>query len=269
MKIVTYLLAALLIAALGAAALFYFATFQPMAVDYARVKAGLPELDKAKAELKKYKEKEAGEIKETAWINTAAVSLKSGLADEINAGKADVVSAGGTLVVNIAEELLYTPQSKTFSKNTQTLLKLAGLLKGAEVKGKDIFIGNATESVAAHGKGKKKVPAKDALTLASERSVELVKYLGKYGVPQESLVALAYSAKLPDRGFKIKNKKTVIMIGTFPVPPSHDAAAAKPPAATSQPQSVPAGKKETPPAAGTQQSQPKTIPLKPAQPKTN
>ena len=57
MKIVTYLLAALLIAALAAAALFYFSTFQPLAAEFARMKAGMPEVDKAKAELKKYKEK--------------------------------------------------------------------------------------------------------------------------------------------------------------------------------------------------------------------
>jgi outer membrane protein OmpA-like peptidoglycan-associated protein len=263
MKIATYLLGALLAAALGAAALFYFTTFQPMAIDYARLKAGMPELDRAKAELKKYKEKEAQQAKEVAWINPAVEALSTGLADEIKAGRAEVVSAGNTVVINIAEDALYTPGSKTFAKDTQTLLKLASLLKKDELKGKDIFLGNAAEAVAAHGKGKKKVPAKDALTLASERSTELEKYLVKNGVPQESLAALAYSAKLPDRGFKIKNRKTMIIISTCPASPSHDSA--------SKPEASPAAQpKPAQPAAGTPpQTQPKTIPIRPAQPKTN
>ncbi len=69
MKIVTYVLIALLVVTLGAAAFFYLTYYQPMAADYARMKAGIPELDKAKAELKKIKEKES---KETAWLTPAA-----------------------------------------------------------------------------------------------------------------------------------------------------------------------------------------------------
>lgn len=261
MKIVTYLLAALLCAALGAAAIFYFFTFQPMAADYARIKAGIPELDKAKAELKRYKEKEK---QESAWIAPLVETFSNGLNDEIKAGKAEVVSAGNAIIVNIAEDVLYTPGSKTFAKDTQTLLKLASLLKKEGLKGKDIFIGNATEAVAARGKGRKKVPPKDALTLASERSEELVKYLEKYGAPQDSLAALAYSTKLPDRGFKIKNKKTIVMISAVPTANAHEAAAAQPESAPA-PQSKPA----PPVQGGVPKTAPKAIPIKPAQPHTN
>jgi len=261
MKIVTYLLAALLCAALGAAAIFYFFTFQPMAADYARIKAGIPELDKAKAELKRYKDKEK---QESAWIAPLVETFSNGLNDEIKAGKAEVVSAGNAIIVNIAEDVLYTPGSKTFAKDTQTLLKLASLLKKEGLKGKDIFIGNATEAVAARGKGRKKVPPKDALTLASERSEELVKYLEKYGAPQDSLAALAYSTKLPDRGFKIKNKKTIVMISAVPTANAHEAAAAQPESAPA-PQSKPA----PPVQGGVPKTAPKAIPINPAQPRTN
>jgi hypothetical protein len=248
MKIVTFLLGALLAAALGAAAFFYFTIFQPMSLDYTRMKEGMPELDKTKTEMKKYKDKEA---KETAWIAPAVAALNTGLANEIKDGKAEVVSAGNAVVINIAENALYTPESKTFAKDTQTRLKLGGLLKRDELKGKDIYLGNATEAVAAHGKGRNKVPAKDALTLASERSAELVKYLVKDGIPQDSLAALAYSSKLPDRGFKIKNRKTMIIIGTCPAPAAAPTAAAAPatPAAQQKPGAQPA-------VAAPKQSQP-------------
>jgi hypothetical protein len=259
MKIVTYLLGALLAAALGAAAFFYFTVFTPMTADYERLKAGMPELDKAKAEMKKCKDKEAKQAAEAAWIAPAMTALNADLASEIKDGKAEVVSAGNAVVINITESALYTPESKTFAKDTQTRLKLVGLLRRDELKGKDIYIGNATEAVAARGKGRKKVPAKDALTLASERSAEMVKYLVKDGVPQESLAALAYSSKLPDRGFKIKSGKTMIIIGVNPASATSTAAA---PAAQQKPAVQPA-------VGAPQRPQPKTIPIKPAQPKTN
>lgn len=237
MKIVTYVLLVLFIAALGAGAFFYLTMYKPMVDDYARIKAGMPELDKAKAELKKFKEKESLHAKDIAWIAPAIDLLNNGLADEIKRGKAEVVSAGNAIVINIAEDALYTPESKTFAQDTQTRLKLNGLLKHDALKGHDLFVGNATESVAAHGKGRKKVPAKDALLLASERSYEMVRSLLKEGIPAESVAALAYSAKVPDRGFRIKNRKTMIVIGVYPpqAVASAGQAAHSTPTATAQP----------------------------------
>jgi hypothetical protein len=261
MKIVTYLLGALLAAALGAAALFYFTTFQPLSLDYARMKAGMPELDKAKAELKKFKDQEAQQTKDTAWINPAAQLFTAGLASELKDGKAEVAQTANALVVNVAEDLLYTPGSKTFAKDTGMRLKLTALLKKDELKGRDIFIGNSTETAPAQGKGKKKIPGKDALSLASERSAELVKALVKEGFAQEALAAIAYSVKPIDRGFKLKNRKTVIIIGACPGP----ALPQTPPAAAQQP-TAPAAK---PSSGAAQPAQPRTIPIKPAQPKTN
>jgi hypothetical protein len=259
MKIATYLLGALLAAAIGAAALFYITTFQPMMADYQRMQAGMPELDKAKNDLMKYRAKEA---QETAWIGPAVAALNSDLASEIKEGKAEVTSAGNDVIINIREDELYTPKSKTFSKDSQLRTKLAAMLNRNELKGKEILIGNVTEAVAAYGKGRKRVPAKDALTLASERSAELVKYLVKNNVSQEAVAALAYSAKVPDVGFKIKTKKAMIIIGAYPAPAMQKqvtvpAAPAKPAAASQPPAAAP--------AAGVQ---PKTIPFRPAPPKT-
>ncbi len=259
MKIVTYLLGALLAAALGAAALFYFTTFQPMLTDYTRMKAGMTELDKAKAELKRYKEKEA---RETGWVPSAVDALNSGLADEIKAGKAEVAAVGGGVVVNISEQLLYTPASVTFAKESPQLrLKLAALFGGKEIKGKALFIGNTTDAVPVQGKGKKKIPPKDARTLAADRSLALAKFLEQNKVDQETLIAAAYAAKVPDAGFKIKDHKTIILIENQPAP-----SAAKQEAA--QPKSAPAPKPAVPQAApAAPQAAPKAIPLKPAQPK--
>ena len=258
MKIVTYLLGALLAAALGAAALFYFSTFQPMATEYARMKPAMPELDRAKAELKKYKEKEAKTAAETAWISPAVTAASAELASEIKEGKAEVTAAGNAVVVNIAENSLYTPESKIFAKDTQTRMRLTALLKRDELKGKDFLIGNVAEAVAARGRGRKRVPAKDALTLASERSVELVKALIREGVTQEALAAVAYPGKPRDHGFKIKSKKTMILIGAFPAAPANAAIPA-----------VPGQQPVAAPAVAPQQVQPKAIPRKPAQPKTH
>ncbi len=263
MKIVTYLLAALLCAALGAAAIFYFITFEPMSTEYIRLKAVKPELDRAKTDLKKCRDKEAKDAAEAAWMAPVVEAFSNGLSDEIKAGKAEVAAAGNAVVANIAEDMLYTPGSRTFAKNNQTLLKLATLLKIEGLKDKDIFIGNATEAVAGSGRGKKRVPPKDALTLASERSEELVKYLEKYGVPRESLVAAAYSSKVPDRAFKIKSKKTVIIIGTFPATIMREVATARPEAAV-----VPQAR-TAPPRGAIPQTAPKSIPIKPTNPKTD
>lgn len=260
MKIVTYVLIALLVVTLGAAAFFYLNYYQPMAADYARMKAGIPELDKAKAELKKIKEKES---KETAWLTPAVDAVSSSLSNEIKNGKAEVLTAGNKVIVNIAEDALYMPGSYTFSKDSQSLLRiLDSLLRDEKVKGKMIMIGNTTQSVPAHGKGRKKVPAKDARTLAADRSAALVKYLEKSGVSQDALVAAAYSSNQPEVGFKLKDHKTVIIIEN---PLASPTAAIKQEAA----KEAPATKASTTGSAAPQQKQPKGIPIHPAQPKTN
>ncbi len=257
MKIVTYVVIVLLIAALGAAAVFYFYMYQPMATDYARMKAGMPELDKAKAELKKFRERET---RESAWINPAIDILSSGLSDDIKSGKAEVLSAGNRVIVNVSENALYMPGSYTFLKESQPLLrKLDSLLRDEKLKGKTIIIGNSTEAVPAQGKGRKKIPPKDARTLAADRSAVLIKYLEKSGVNQDALVAAAYSSKQPDIGFKVKSHKTVIIIENALVTPQ-TVSKQEP----GQPQSKPTGTVKAPAVA----VQPAATPIKPAQPKT-
>lgn len=266
MKIVVSLLIVLLLACVGGAGYFYITMYQPMV---AEMKIGMPELDKTKAELKKYKEKEK---KETAWINPAIDTLSTGLTDEIKAGKAEVLSAGDKVIVNISEQALYTPGSKTFAKGNSTLLKLDSLLRSDTVKGKNIFIGNTTQAVPGHGKGRKRIPAKDARTLAAERSMELIKYLEKKGASPDALIAAAYSSKQPEIGFKIKDHKTVIIIEN---PPSIPLVATKQetvPQAQSRP--APTTKSTTatsaaPAASPAPQAQPKPIPIRPAQPKSH
>lgn len=245
MKIVTYLLAALLVAAIGAAAFFYVNTFQPMLADYTRMKSGMPELDKAKAELKKYKEKEA---RETSWIAVVIENLNAGLSDEIKADTVEVTVAGTGIVLNLSERVLYTPDSVTFGKDSTPLrLKLATLLGSKDMKGKEVMIGNTTDAVPVLGKGKKKIPPKDARSLAADRSLALVKYFEQNKVDQEMLIAAGYASKLPDTGFKIKDHKTIIVIENplAPAAPLKQEAAQPAPPATA----------------------PKTIPLRPAQPK--
>ena len=58
MKIVTYILGALLAAVLGAAAFYYFTTALPVTAENRKLKAGMPEFERAKADLKKCKETE-------------------------------------------------------------------------------------------------------------------------------------------------------------------------------------------------------------------
>jgi hypothetical protein len=252
MKIVTYALIALLVAALGVAALFYMNTYQPMAADYERMKAGLPEFDKAKAELKKCKERESRENQERAWLSPVLDTLASGLADDIKAGRAEVLSAESRVIVNIAEDALYLPGSYTFSKESPRLREtLVALLRKNELAGKDIRIGNMTEGVPAKGRGRKKIPAKDARTLASERSAALVRDLEKNGVAQDALIAAAYSAKHPSLGNRLTARKTVIVVEKRPAGaagPAKQAPAAAPAAAP--------------------QARPQMIPIRPAQPKT-
>ena len=269
MKIATYLLGAMLAAALGAAALFYFQTFQPMQAEYAKMKPAMPELDKAKAELRKYKAKET---QETGWIAPVVNDMSKQLEAEINAGKAEVTATGGGIVVNISEEILYTPRSVTFHKDSKPLLqKLATILSNKDLNGKEIVVANLTEAAPAQGKGRKKIPPKDARTLAADRSLALTKWLEQNKVDQQGLIAAGYGAKLPDTGFKIKDHKTMIVISNPPTPAAAPVAAQpKPVPASAQAPAPQAGEKPVaPPAAGAPQPQPKPqpIPLKPTAPK--
>ncbi len=255
MKIVTYIVIALLVAALGAAAVFYFYMYQPMATDYARMKAGMPELDKAKTELKKLRERET---RESAWINPAVDAVSSLLMDDIKAGQAEVFVSGNRVVVNIAEGSLYLPGSYTFAKTSPPLrAKLVTLLRKNEFRGKEIYIGNTTEGVQALGRGKRKIPGKDARTLAAERSAALIRDLEKNDVDRDALVAAAFSSKQPAVGFNLKSHKTVIIIENPLVVP---------PVAGQQPQSKPTT--TAPAGAAPPQAQPATTPIKPAQPRS-
>jgi hypothetical protein len=248
MKIVTYLLGALLVAALGAAALFYFATFAPMLADYNKLKAGLPELDKARTELKKCRERAAAEAGKTEWISPIVTELSAALSDEIKAGTAEVSATENGVVINISEDVIYTPHSVTFAgKDREAFLKkLAAALGNKDLKGKTIILGNTTDAAPAQGRGAKKIPPKEARALAVDRSLQLVKFLERNKVDSEALVAAGYAAKTRDTGFKIKDHKTVILITKDPAP------------------AAPSGKQEQPPAAS--QAAPQTIPLKPTQP---
>ncbi len=257
MKIVTYILIGLLVVTLGGGAYFYLYMHKPMAGEYEKMKQGQPEFDKARKELSKLKAKEQ---QETGWTGPAVEALKKGLANEINEGKAEVVAAGSRVVVNIAEGVLYTPLSVTFAKDSRPSLEnLAALLK--DLKDKEIFVGNMTQSAPAQGKGRKKVPSKDARALAAGRSVELVKYLEKNGVPSEALIAASYPEKVPERGFKIREQKTIIVIAV-PAAAAQEAAAPK-----QETKPAPAARSTATVTAGSAAPQPKSIPISTMPPK--
>ena len=258
MKILTYILAVLLVATLGAGAYFYSIKYQPMDMEYAKLKAGLPEFDKARKELKKIQDRDR---QETSWIEPVVAAARKTLANELSAGTAEVVVAGRRVVINIAEEVLYTPLSVTFGRNSlPNLAALAAFLK--DLKDKEIVVGNMTLPAPAQGKGRKRIPAKDARTLATARSLELVKYLEKNGVPAEALVTASYAAKLPDRGFRIKDQKTVIIITTTATAGQETAS----PKQEARP--APATQPTATAAAGSQRPLLKSIPISTMPPKT-
>jgi hypothetical protein len=217
MKILSYILIVLLVGTIGIVAFFYFNIFTPMAADYARIQEVIPSLERAKTELKRYHDRD---IKETAWINPAVDILSSGLRDEISTGNAEVFSAGNRVVVNIAEDALYLPASSTFGKDSDRLrLTLATLLRKNELKGKEIYIGNMTSDVPPQRRGRKKISGKDARTLAGERSSFLIKDLEKNGVSKDVLIEAAYSAAHPEIGYKLKTRKTILIIDNPPIAP--------------------------------------------------
>jgi len=265
MKIVTSVLAILLVAMVGAGAVFYLKEYKPLKEDSGLMKAALPAYEKAKAELKQLKDKES---RENAWLNPAIEDLGAGLSNEIKSGKTEVLAAGNKVVVNISEQALYLPGSYTFSNESPQLRSLlVALLKSDKLKGKDIYIGNTTHAVPAQGRGRKKVPAKDARTLAAERSTALIRDLEKNGINQDTLIAAAYSPKQPAMGLLIKDRKTVIIIEnppTIPLGATKQEAApqvhAKPVPDTRSTLTVPAPRPVS-------QTQPRPIPIQPAQPK--
>jgi hypothetical protein len=264
MKIVTFVLITILVVILGAGSVFYFKTYKPLTKDYARMKAGLPAYEKASVDLKKLIEKES---KETSWLKPGVDALSAGLSKEIESGKAEILFAGQKIIVNISEQVLYLPGSYTFAKESPQLRSnLAALLKSDTLKGKDIYIGNTTQAVPSHGKGKRRIPAKDARTLAAERSTALIKDLEKNGVNQDALIAAAYSAKKPEIGFKIQDHKTVIIIEN---PPSVPMVASKQDVAP-QTQAKPAPSTKStvtiPVAPLASQARPKPTPIQPARP---
>jgi hypothetical protein len=255
-KIATYIFLALFIVTLGAASVFYLYTFKPLDANYKRMSAGLPELEKAKAELNKTRAKES---QETAWIGPAVSAANGFLSDEIKAGKAEVLSAADRrVIVNIPEQALYMPGSYTFSPDSPLLrAKLVSLLKSKEVKGKTILIGNSTAAAPSQTVRRKKIPGKDARTLAAERSAVLIKDFEKNGVEQDLLVAAAYSSKQPDIG-SIKGHKTMIVIES---PPAVLEVAAKKEATP-----APAPKSSATVTSAPPQAQPKPAPIQPSQP---
>jgi len=186
---------------------------------------------------------------------------------ETTAGAAEVLSAGNKVIVNIAEHALYLPGSYTFTKESPQLRQnLATLLRKSELKGKDVYIGNTTEVVPAPSRGRKKAPPKDARTLAAERSAVLIRDFEKNGVDQDALIITAYSSKQAGIGFKLKSRKTVIIIENPPVGPA--VASKQEPVKEAQPKPTQATKPSATSAASPQSS-PNAIPIKPAQPKTN
>jgi outer membrane protein OmpA-like peptidoglycan-associated protein len=263
MKIVATILIGLLIVTLGGGAYFYLYEYKPVKAEYEKLSQGQPEFERTRKELTQLKAKEK---QVSAWIGPVMDTLKKGLAKEITAGTAEIVASDNRIIVNIAEGVLYTPLSVTFAKDSRPSLdNLAALLK--EFKDKEIVVGNMTKSAPAQGKGRKKVPARDARTLASARSLELVKYLEKNGAPSEALIAASYPAKIAERGFRIKDQKTIIVISA-PVSASPLTAAPKPEAKTTpatQPTATPVTKLTTTTEAPP--SQLKSIPISTVPPK--
>lgn len=253
LRIFIYILILLLLALAGGAGFFYQYRYLPMATDYARIKAGIPEFDRAKSELRKYRDRDS-------WIRPLIETLKAGLDKEVQTKNAEIIAAdNGSVIINISERLLYTPGSVTFANDSrERLFNIASLLKSSSsLKEKQIMIGNVTESVPPQGRGKKKTPGREARDLSAARSLALVKYLEKNGVAPELLVACGYPGKQPDQGFTIKGHKAVIVISSFPKRTSEGAES------TTRPADQAKGSLQAPPPAS---DKPAGIPIKPVKP---
>ncbi len=267
-KLATYIFLALFIVTLGAAAVFYLYTFEPLEANYKRMSAGLPELERAKADMNKYRAKES---QETAWIAPAISAANNILGEEVKAGRAEVLAAADRkVIINIPEQALYMPGSYTFSQDSPKLRsELVSLLKSKELKGKTIQIGNSTAAVPPQKVRRKKIPGKDARTLAAERSTMLIKDFEKNGVDQDALVGAAYSAKRPEIGVAVKGHKTVIVIesplAVSAIALKKDISPASQATTTSQATATSAATGVAPAA---EPVQPKPVPAQPAKPAT-
>lgn len=272
-----FLILILVAGGLGAGGYYAYTQYVgPKYLEYQRMLAGQPEMERAKADLRRLKD---AETRETAWMPAVLQNLQKEFEKEIASGAAEVVTSGNRIIVNIPEQLLYQPGSKTFAKDSPAMLaRIAALLKAKDLEGKEVLVGNTTPSVAASGKGRKRTPAKDGRVLAGERSLELAKYLEKNGVNAASLAAVAYAPKMAGSGQKISEKKTVLVIGVMPAqaqqPKPAAAAPAPAPAAPQKPAAAPAAGTVRQPVSAPppqsmqpQQIQPKPVP--PAQPRGN
>jgi hypothetical protein len=261
MKVVVSVLTALLVVTLGVGVAFYLITHKPLAADHARMKAALPAYEMANAELKRIQWERR---KETAWLHPAIDVLSAGLGKEIKSGAAEVFVAGNKVIVNISEQALFVRGAYTFAKESPTLrLNLAALLKSDTLKGKNMYVGNVTRAVPARGKGRRRVPAKSARTLAAERSAALVKDLEKNGVDRDRLIAAAYSGKQRVIGFKIKEQKTVIIIES---PPMVAIQQEDTPQTAAQPAIDSRISMTAPATPSASLTQPEPVPINPAQP---
>jgi tetratricopeptide (TPR) repeat protein len=109
-------------------------------------------------------------------------------------------------------------------------------------------------------------PAKDARTLAAERSAALIHDFEKNGgVNQDSLTAAAYSPKQPATGLLIKDRKTVIIVESPPAVLFTTKQEGAPQAAVKP--ATDARSAMTMSALRPAQTQPRPIPILPARPK--
>jgi hypothetical protein len=159
-------------------------------------------------------------------------------------------------VVNITEQTLYQPGSKTFAKDSpNTLMKIVSLLKTKDFESREILVGNTTSSVAAAGKGRRRTPAKDGRVLAGERSLELVKYFEKNGVNAVSLAAVAYAPKMAEKGSRSReedrdrHQRCLLPSGAVAPTPAAAPVAPKPAAGPAPAQTTPNAACNDPPAS--------------------
>ena len=263
MRSFTVILIFLLLAAIGGGIFFYLTIHQPMAKDYARMKTGISDLDRATSELKQYRE-------QRTWVLPAVETFKASLNAEIKAGKAEVVAADDRVVINMKEDVLFNARAATFNRGSdQVLKKLASVLKNMKaLQKKEILVGNAAGAVGAQ-RGRR-TQGRDSLGLSMDRSLALVNALKRKGIAGASLIAVAYPDKRKDSGFRITDRKVMVIIGYPPVP-EESTEAQKPTAPPAEPKhgAAPEAKKAAPaPPLQKPSAEPKRIPILPSPPKS-